>query len=311
MRTVLVTGASGLLGAHVAAALRHSCRVVGVDRHPWWGDCPMDVRQGRLESATRLRELIADVQPNLVVHCAAMVDVDACEQDPARAYEGNAQLTRQVVRALPAGCRMVLLSTDSLFRGDTPFATEATLPCPRTVYARSKLHAEWEVQQASDAHLIVRTNFYGWSSGRKKTFGEWLYRALSDREPITLFDDFFSTPLYVMDCVGAILALLEGNHRGMFHVASRDRISKYEFGRLLAEAAGLPFDHVRRGRLADAALPAPRPHDMSLSSAAYEAAIGARVPSVADGVRRFLADRERPLSQRVRPREPAAVEVWV
>jgi dTDP-4-dehydrorhamnose reductase len=238
------------------------------------------------------------VAPDILIHCAALTQVDACEGDPARAYAANAILTRQVVRAVPASCLTVYLSTDGVFQGDRPFATEEDLPCPRTVYGRSKIHGEWEVALASRNHLIVRTNFYGWSSGKKKTAGEWLHHALETRQPVTLFTDFFFTPIYVVDFVERLIPLLEHPDRGVMHLAGRDRLSKHAFGRLMAEAGGFSTEAVRPGSLEGAPLIAPRPKDMSLSSSRFVRLTGMEVPECRSGLRRFFMDRGRALSAR-------------
>ena len=295
---VLITGASGLLGSHLMAALSRNHNVVGLDRHPWWGDQPANVLVGELAAGGVIRDAIASVAPDILIHCAALANVDACEQDPARAYACNADISRDLVRAVPPHCLVVYIMTDGIFMGDTPFATEESLPCPRTVYGRSKLHGEWDVRQASDNHLIVRTNFYGWSSGRKQTSGEWLYHALETGESITLFDDFFFTPIYVVDFVTRLDLLMEGGHRGTFHLCGKERISKHEFGSLMAKAAGFSMKHVRRGSIRDVQLPAPRPKDMSLDSERFRKATGVDVPGCMPGLRRFLSDRGRPLSAR-------------
>jgi dTDP-4-dehydrorhamnose reductase len=188
-----------------------------------------------------------------------------------------------------------------VFKGDRPNASEAELPCPRTVYARSKLHGEWDVALASEDHLIVRTNFYGWSSGRKQTAAEWLYQSLASGAPITLFDDFFFSPIYVVDLVQRLVALIESGHRGLLHLAGAERVSKYQFGALMAEAAGFSMAHVTQGSIDAAKLAAPRPKDMSLSSRRFSEMTGMELPGCAQGLRRFLDDRRRPLSERVRP----------
>ena len=295
---ILITGACGLLGAHITAALSRNHNVVGIDRHPWWGDQPANVLLGELAAPGFIRDVMATVAPDILIHCAAMTNVDACERDPALAYASNADITRDIARAIPAGCQLVYIATDGIFVGDTPFATEELLPCPRTVYGRSKLYGEWNIKLATSNHLIVRTNFYGWSSGRKQTSAEWLYHALETGESITLFDDFFFTPIYVVDFVTRLDLLMEGGHRGTFHLCGKERISKHEFGSLMAKAAGFSMKHVRRGSIRDVQLPAPRPKDMSLDSERFRKAIGVKVPECMPGLRRFLSDRTRPLSAR-------------
>lgn len=294
---IAVTGACGLLGSHVMAALADGHRMVGADRHPWWGDRPATVLTGDLQDAAHRSAFLAEARPDVLIHCAAMVTVDGCEAHPADAYAVNATVTRELARAVPRGCLVVYVSTDSVFKGDRPFATEHDLPCPRTVYARSKLHGEWEVQLATANHVIVRTNFYGWSSGRKSSSAEWLYGALRDAQPITLFDDFFFSPIYVTDLIDRLVALIERGERGLFHVAGRDRVSKFEFGSLMANAAGLSMARATRGSIDAAGLAAERPKEMSIASGRL-GELQMDPPGCADGLRRFVSDRSRRLSER-------------
>ena len=308
-KKILITGSSGLLGAHLMMALSRAHEVMGIDRHPWWGDQPLPMHVGDLTDATLLGEVIGAAEPDVLLHCAALVNVDACERDAAQAYALNAQLTSVLARAVPRTCLVVYVSTDGIFQGDRPNATEEDLPCPRTVYARSKLHGEWEVQQATENHLIVRTNFYGWSSGRKETAAEWLYHALEAERAITLFDDFFFSPIYVVDFVERLTWLIEGGSRGLVHLSGRERISKYQFGALMARAAGFSMAKVRRGSIDDAHLSARRPKDMSLDCRRFATLTGKDLPGCLEGLQRFLEDRSRRLSARVGTRQDSSVAV--
>lgn len=301
-RTVLITGAGGLLGAHLAAALAPDYDVVGVDRHPWWGDRPLRFVQGELGEAGFVERVMADIAPSTVIHCAGLVNVDRCEADPPLAYAMNGAVTGRLARALTPGGLFVYVTTDGIFRGDAPHAAESWLPCPRTVYGRSKLQGEWETQLGAPEHLIVRTNFYGWSSGRKPTAGEWLYTALATQTPVTLFNDFFFTPLYVGELVERMIALMESGHRGIFHAGGADRVSKHEFGLQMAAAAGMSAANIRAGSMDDAGFTAPRPKDMSLDSARLAAAVGMVSPSCLGGLQRFVADHGLLLSARSRRR---------
>jgi dTDP-4-dehydrorhamnose reductase len=295
---LLVTGACGLLGAHVMAAARHTYDVIGWDRNPWWGRLPATLVSGDLRDADFRRRAMADAHPDVVVHCAALVDVDGCERDPGAAYDMNGAVPGDLARLAGPDTTLVYISTDSVFRGDQPLMPETGLPCPRTTYARSKLHGEWNVQLAGTNHLIVRTNLYGWSSGAKRTFGEWLYGALERGEDITLFDDVFFTPIYVGHLATAILDLVRLRARGLVHVAGGERISKCEFGLMMAELAGLDTDHVTRGSIDAAGLAANRPKDMSLATSLVDGMRGRPSPSVAAGLRRFVAERRLALEDR-------------
>ena len=299
MPSVLVTGAAGLLGGHVVALLSKAFDVIGCDRHPWWGDQPARMLIRDLLEPGAIADVVAAVNPALIIHCAALVDVDGCEQDPAGAFLCNTRMSGDLARAAPPRCLVVYISSDGLFRGDTANAEEDDVPEPATVYARAKLEGERLIQQATPHHLVVRTNFYGWSSGRKRTFGEWLYASLQTERAVRLFTDFWFTPIYVVDFVHRLKLLIERGARGVVHLGGRERLSKHDFGVLLARAAGFSTDVIVPWSLAKGGLAAPRPRDMSLSSARFERMTGVSVPRCADGLRRFLRDRERPLSRRV------------
>lgn len=288
---LLVTGACGLLGAHVVAAARQTYDVVGIDRNPWWGEHPVRLYAGDLRDQEFCRAVWADVAPDLVVHCAAMVNVDACEQDPGAAYAMNGDVTGVLARLTGTRGRFVYVATDSLFVGDRAMMTEQDVPCPRTVYARSKLHGEWNALLSGTPTLVARTNLYGWSAGVKRTFGEWLYGALATAAPVTLFDDAFFTPTYVVHLADMILRLADAHVHGVVNVVGSERISKYAFGLRLAELAGLPTSGVTRGSMADAGLAASRPRDMSLSSALVARYLGATPADVSTGLHDFIRDR--------------------
>lgn len=295
---MLVTGASGLLGAHALALFAERHEVLGVDRNPPWGNGPASTERGDLTDPKFSALLVQRFNPDVLIHCAAMADVDRCERAPAQAELYNVRMTRTLARAVSPGCLFVYISTDGLFKGDRPFASEEMFPCPRTVYGRTKLQGEWEVRLATENHLILRTNFYGWSSGRKKTAGEWLYQALKGGGPITLFNDFFFTPIYVADFVERLAALLEAGHRGVVHLAGQDRVSKAEFGLRMADRAGFSSAGIRQGSIREANFLADRPADMSLDSGLFRRITGLELPSCEEGLRRFLRDRERELSVR-------------
>lgn len=304
---ILVTGACGLLGAHLSACLAREHEVAGMDRNPWWGDGPLALFRGDLMDFQWVSQEVRRFSPEVLIHCAGMANVDACERDPERAKACNVEMTRLLVRAAPAGCLFLYISTDGIFRGEEPFAREDTPPHPLTVYGRTKLQGEREVMAAIPNHLILRTNFYGWSSGRKLSAAEWLYGAIQRGEAITLFEDFFFTPIYAAHLAERVRALLKIPYRGILHLGGSERVSKSRFGELLAEMAGFSLANARRGSLRDAQLAAPRPRDMSLDCSRYRRWTGMELPDCRAGLSQFLLDRGVSLSGRFSRMRPAPV----
>jgi dTDP-4-dehydrorhamnose reductase len=295
---ILITGASGLLGSHLSVCLAGEHHVRGMDRNPWWGERPLELLQGDLRDTFWVAKAVEQYSPDILIHCAAMANVDMCEKDPTVAEECNVGMTRCLARAVPARCLFLYVSTDGIFRGKEPFAREDTPPAPLTVYGRTKWKGEREVESLAPSHIILRTNFYGWSSGRKPSAAEWLYNALERQAPITLFEDFFFTPIYVTHLADRIRILLQSPHRGVLNVCGSERISKSRFGELMAEMAGFSLKNTRKGSLKEARLAAPRPRDMSLDCGRFQQLTGVALPDCREGLRQFLLDRGVSLSER-------------
>jgi dTDP-4-dehydrorhamnose reductase len=294
---IFVTGAAGLLGAHVLTYFGWRHQVLGTDRNSWWGDQPAPFIQGELLDRPFLANIFADFSPDVIVHCAGMVDVDGCERNPEKAFQSNVETVRILINTAPRQCLFVYISSDAIFSGPSSFWKETDTPHPPNVYSQSKLEGERVAGQAAE-HLIVRTNLYGWSSGRKKTSGEWLYNALHNRDSITLFEDFHFTPIYVTDLARALSDIIDIGHRGVLHVAGRDRVSKHEFGTTMAGLMGVTMENVRRGSVKDAKLTATRSTDLSLSTARARELLGRDMPGYEEGLQKFVSDHGKPLSQR-------------
>ncbi len=294
----LVTGACGLLGAHLVELLSRQHRVTGTDRHPWWGDRPAAVVPGDLTDAAFVRKFVRDTAPDLLLHCAAMTDVEGCEQAPSRARAVNVEATRRLAQEAGKECLFVYISTDAVFSGEKPFWREEDPAEPLSVYARSKLEGEKAARETAPRRLMIRTNFYGWGSGRKATFGEWMYSSLKEGRPITLFGDVYFSPIDVSDLAERIGLLIALGKTGLFHLGGADRVSKAEFGLKMAERAGFPSGRAKIGSVERSPLRAPRAKDTSLDSSRFRRETGAALPDCRAGLERFLRERGTPLSAR-------------
>ena len=233
-----------------------------------------------------------EFSPQIVIHTAAWVDVDGCQVNPAKAKESNETLTKLVVSASPKKAKIVYISTEQVFPGNKPYAKESDPTRPINIYGRTKLAGEQIVQKSRRQHLIVRTNFFGWSLGRKKTFGEWLIQSLREKQPIQLFTDFYFTPLYAGLVADRLEHLLKKEAQGVVHLGGRDRVSKYEFGRKLARMSGLSFGSVKDARMDSVASLAPRPKDISLNSGRAKALLGTQAPTLEKSLQLFLRDEK-------------------
>jgi dTDP-4-dehydrorhamnose reductase len=286
--SVLVTGATGLLGSHLVRALEGQDDVVFAghtnvprgDRR--WVTCD-------LTDAAALAELVRNHAPGLIVNCAALTNVDACETEPDLADALNAGApTWLAALGVAAGFRLVQISTDSVFDGtDAPYA-EDDVTAPLNEYARSKLAGEQGVAAAGGDHLILRTTFFG-RSPIDTGLADWLIRELGAGREVTGFEDVRFSPLDASTLAGLILELARSDTHGTLHLGASDSVSKFEFALLVADAFGLDRSLIRPGRLADAALAAPRPFDTALDTGRAATALGRPLPSVAECIGRMRA----------------------
>jgi dTDP-4-dehydrorhamnose reductase len=287
---IFVTGVSGLLGVNAALDLRDKH-----DVHGTWLTHPValdgvSVQRVDLRDADAAGEAIAAVSPSLVLHAAAMADVDACEADPPAATAANVTAAVNVAQAAArGGARLVHLSTDQLFDGNRGRLREDAPLGPLNVYARTKADAERAVASAHPRALIVRTHLYGWGGPPHRSFSDWILGGLRRGEARRMFTDAVFCPILATDLVTAILALVEAGASGVYHVAGGEAVSKYEFGLRLARIFGAPARLLVPVPMSAVPLRARRPRDLSLSSEKTEERLGRSQPSVDEGLRRLRA----------------------
>lgn len=291
---IVVTGASGLLGANLCLAARERGMAVTAlyGRHPFAAE-GIDARPLELADEDAARALVDQVRPSSIVHCAAATNVDWCEDHEDEAMRINAGASGALARAAASvGARFAYVSTDSVFDGERGGYTEDDAPAPLNAYARSKLAGERRVAEALPEALVLRTNLYGWNAQPKQSLGEWVLGRLEAGVPFPGFADVTFAPLLANDLADAILDLLEGGMTGTWHLASADAVSKYDFARALAVEFGHDPELVTPARAADVGFRAPRPRDTSLDATRAAAALGRPLPAVGEGLRRFRALRD-------------------
>ena len=288
---ILVLGSSGFLGSYLGFALpKMGHEVSGVSRNPVAYFPANQVKEGLDDYSEMIRS--GDYQ--LVINCVAVASHEACESDPEMAESVNARFPGIWASvAAQAGARFVHISTDAVFDGSrAELYTESDETAPESVYGRTKVQGEQAVLAANPDALVLRVNFFGWSRSQKSGILDFFVNAFTHHTPITGFQDYVVSSLYMGDLAEAMMELVERGASGLFHAVSSTPLSKYDFGLTVASAAALPADSMAAGSLADATGLAPRGHNLSLSTAKIEKAVGRAMPTSQAGVQRALAERE-------------------
>lgn len=203
-----------------------------------------------------------------VVHAAAIGHAGRCQERPDEAGRVNALLPGAVGRMCrERGLRLVALSTDLVFGGDRAFVREEDAPAPRSVYGRTKLAGEQAALAACPTAAVARVALtLGRGHGVRGTSTESIAWALRAGRPLRLFTDEYRTPVDPESVADALSLLLGRGGAGLFHLGGPERVSRYDLGRRVARALGLPESGITAGRQADHAGPDPRAADVSLDS---------------------------------------------
>ena len=280
---VLVTGASGMLGSDLSPALAGA----GYDVYPR-PRADLDVTDD-VEVASAFR----DVDPHVVVNCAAFTRVDACETDPAAwtvNVHGVGLLARECRRR---GTRLVQISTDFVFDGkkEEPYR-EADETAPLSMYGRSKRAGE-EAALESPAALVVRAS---WLFGRAGwNFVEAILKQVDDgKRELSVVDDQRGRPTATTDLSEAIVALLAAGAMGIYHFANGGDVTWYDFARDVLALAGRDDVEVRPTNSASLARPAQRPAYSVLDTSKYQALTGRPIRHFREPLVEYLAGRARP-----------------
>ncbi|MDH4133953.1 MAG: dTDP-4-dehydrorhamnose reductase [Gammaproteobacteria bacterium] len=291
-QNILLFGASGQLGTKLKTLLTSR----GVVR-------PLDQKDIDLRDHARLRALIHETRPALIVNAAAYTAVDAAENDAETARLVNAgapQVMAECAREL--GALLVHYSTDYVFDGtaQAPY-TEGAPTRPLGVYGHTKLAGETAIAESGADFLTLRTAWL--YSNRGKNFLNTMLKLAAERSELRVVNDQVGCPTYADHLAETTLQMLEGLYTdgvlrkercGLYHVTCGGSTSWWGFAQRIVELAGYG-ERVRVLPIPTSEYPTPakRPGYSVLSNAKLEATFGIHMPDWEAGLKRCLADRSR------------------
>jgi dTDP-4-dehydrorhamnose reductase len=275
---VMVTGAGGMLGRAVVPCLRERGHTV----------LPLDIGDADITDPAALRRHADAFRPGWLVHLAAWTNVDACEEDPARAMRVNGEGSRHAAAAAAAvGAAVLAISTDYVFDGGgTRPWREDDAPAPATAYGRSKLAGEEAVRGTTPEHAIVRTAWLFGAGGRN--FVDTILEKARRGEALRVVDDQRGSPTLTRDLAAALAVLVESGARGTWHVTNSGEATWHDLAEAACAGAGVPAS-IGRLTTAQLARPARRPAYSVLDNGRYAALAGRALPDWRDALRRHLA----------------------
>lgn len=279
----LIVGGSGMLGHSLCKYLVAKGQGVFATESSHAVDLPgVASRKLALADPFDAAEVMDWARADVVVYAAGLTNVDACESNEALAQRLHADAAAEFAAASVGRAKFVYISTDHLWDGTKALVAEEEPPVPINAYARTKLSGEVMTFDANPETLALRTNFFGKGLAWRSSISDWMLARLGAGEPVNAFVDSFFTPIAMPILSEVVMATVERDLGGIYNCCGRERVSKFDFARRLARHFGHDDKVVVPARLEDAALAAPRPLDMSLSTARIEAALGRPMPDLAE-----------------------------
>jgi dTDP-4-dehydrorhamnose reductase len=268
MQKLLITGASGFLGWNLCNVARSAWEVHGVyDRHStnFPNATNIKLHQINLTNFDQVKAEVDQIAPDAIVHLAAASSPNFCQAHPVASAQINIEASRQLAKiSASLDIPFVFTSTDLVFDGTKSPYRETDPVAPINIYGEQKVTAELEILAVYPQATICRMPLmFGNAPPSATSFIQPWLKALADQQNLQLFVDEFRTPVSATTAAqGLLLALAK--FPGILHLGGIERISRYEFGKLLAEVFELDSTLISPISQRDLVMAAPRAADVSI-----------------------------------------------
>lgn len=298
---LLITGASGLLGINLALEAMREHEVIGVDRGRLQS-APFQVMKTNFFNSHAFDATLDSTQPEWVINCSALANLDECEKHPDQAKILNIDLPRELANACAKrDIKLIHLSTDAVFDGTKEgLYTEDDEPNPQGVYSQTKFDSERAVCDANPQAIIARVNFFGWSLSGRRSLGEFFVNNLSEGKNVNGFTDVIFCPMWVNHLSQTLIAMLEKDLHGLYHVVGAQAMSKYQFGMEVARRFGLRESLISPQSVEMSSLTAKRSHNLWLSVHKLSTDLGHAIPEFSTGLDGFYTQYQQGYPQKIR-----------
>jgi dTDP-4-dehydrorhamnose reductase len=289
---ILVTGANGLLGQklvnlllnegniEVLATSRGKMRLKGLNPKSYY---ELDVT-----NRDDVVSLFNKLEPEVVIHTAAMTQVDDCELNQKACKIANIEAVRNVVDACqPVKAHLVHLSTDFIFDGTVGPLTEEATPNPVNFYGETKLEAEKIIISSEISWAIARTVLvYGIVPGlNRSNIILWVKESLENKQNIKVVDDQWRTPTLVEDLAQGCWLLAKNKISGIYNISGKDMLTPYDMAQMVARHFQLDSKYIARANSSTFSQPAKRPPKTGFVVDKAIDELGYQPHSFADGIK--------------------------
>ncbi|NJM74234.1 MAG: NAD(P)-dependent oxidoreductase [Scytonema sp. RU_4_4] len=267
MKKLLMTGASGFLGYHLCQIAKQEWEVYGTYFSHALEIPGIKMLKVDLTDFQKLKQIFSDFQPAAVIHTAALSQPNFCQTHPEESYAINVTASCHIAGlCADDSIPCAFTSTDLVFDGLNAPYRETDPVCPVNIYGEQKVMAEQGMLERHPMTAVCRMPLmFGMETPTATSFIQSFLQTLQQGKDLNLFTDEFRTPVSGKTAAKGLLLALE-KVNGLIHLGGKERISRYDFGRLLVEIFQLPANGLKASQQKDVKMAAPRPSDVSLDS---------------------------------------------
>ncbi len=299
-KRLLVTGAKGFVAGSVLWQAGNAWDVHGIVRR--LEVAPRDgivFHNAEMRDSARLRDLFLEIEPDAVIHTAAVADIDFCESNKDVAEAVNMGATRDIASlCAESGARLVHVSTDTVFDGAKGMYREADPTGPVNFYGETKARAEDIVKSTAPGAAVPRLAlvmglpfFEGGNS-----FLARMIASIKQGREVGVPEDEIRTPADVVTLGSALLELAGNDYAGFIHLAGNERMNRYEASLRIADRLQLPRSLVVSKNSGGMTGRAPRPRDVSLDNTIARSVLNTPMLGLEDGLDLVLKTIRNPVS---------------
>ena len=261
----LVTGSAGLIGSQLVNDLEKSGEIVYSCYNNVKPLCGIPTKLNLL-NLEDIHKIFKKFQPDVIIHSAALTDVEKCEVEPKLANSINVKSTEIIAKeAENLDSYLMYISTDYVFDGKKGSYKETDLTNPLNHYGKTKLSGEKIIKDKTSKWSIIRTSTPFGTHSFKKTFPVWVFENLKNNKKINVLEDQFTSPTYVPNLSKMILEIITRNLEGFFHLSGSTKISRFEFAKIVLEKFNLDSSLLNPVKIDSMPWKAHRPIDSSLN----------------------------------------------
>ena len=232
-KKILIIGSSGILGKYLYHYIKN--------KHIVYNN-GLKKRKVNLLKYNKTEKYINKIKPNLIINCSAITDIDYCDKNKKHAYQVNVLVIQNIIKILKKNkikCTIIQISTDQFYNNKNHLKNTENKKNFLNFYTKTKLMVESECMKVKS--IIIRTNFFGKSNSKKKSFTDWVYKNFKSEKNFYLFKDVFFSPLSIRTLCKMISLVIRKSEKvsGIYNIGSRNSMNKGEFAIFFAKKCSI------------------------------------------------------------------------